>query len=361
MDPSERLRQILPLLRPRSAEPTWYSTTLLLVVIGALVGLVAFYFIRRNLQRRRLESGFRRLAADAGLEAEQTNLLWQIAERQRLKQPLALLQSSGIFDRQVGLYADALAADDLDEPRLAALALIRRYLGFDRPPEDGPLSSSRQLPEGQTLHLTFADDAESDQAWVLIERHEGALVVAPLLEEDIPPSKLRPDLRLQVHFWHEEGVQYLFDTHVLRAPGRTGHLYLAHAAQMAHLQQRHFYRLQVDFPLRVFLMPDGPLTDEAGATVDLADATPLDCRAADVSGGGISLIASGRLPLGSRLLIDPDFVGEFPLAGLHCTLVRQLIAPQGTRLQCRFVGLTDQRESDLVRVVQQHQVARREA
>ena len=51
----ERLREILPLLRPRSAEPTLFSQTVWYLFLSGLATLVILYLIRWfRLRRRRL-------------------------------------------------------------------------------------------------------------------------------------------------------------------------------------------------------------------------------------------------------------------------------------------------------------------
>ena len=56
------------------------------------------------------------------------------------------------------------------------------------------------------------------------------------------------------------------------------------------------------------------------------------------------------------MLIDPDFEGIFPLAGIVCQVMRDSSDPNGRTLQLRFVDLPPVLESSIVRSVYQHQI-----
>lgn len=139
----ERLREILPLLRPRSAEPTLFSQTVWYLFPSGLATLVLLYFIRWfRLRHRRLRE-FETAAHNAGLSAPQVTLLYRIAHRRRMQSPPRLLSSPHVFDRQVGRYAAAIAARDRQHPELAKIGRIRHILGFDEIDLDKSLTSTR--------------------------------------------------------------------------------------------------------------------------------------------------------------------------------------------------------------------------
>ena len=317
-----------------------------------LLSMVAFYFTRRHRLRRRLQRQFTRRARELHLKKAEIEQLAVVAYK--MNQPASLLDSITIFDRVVGPHADALAAADLEDPKLLVLASARKTLGFERLPPEQTLHSTRQIEAGQTLHLRPAGDADAEvDSWVVVECREGFLVAAPLLTENLEkPAPFKPDQALEVRFWREEGIEYRFESKPLPGPSATPQLYLAHANEIDHVQQRGFFRLRVDFPL-LLLGVDEPLDDEEKPP---SDAPTLRTEATDISGGGLGLVALEAVPSCRYFVVDPRFAGEFPIAGLSCRLVRQAPSARGPHLQLQFRSMPPGRESQLVRRIQQRQL-----
>jgi hypothetical protein len=76
----------------------------------------------------------------------------------------------------------------------------------------------------------------------------------------------------------------------------------------------------------------------------------------DISGGGLRVRLQEALPPGTRIQIDPEYVGPFPLAGLHCRVVSSQPAGEGTYLQLAFVHLPADTEARIVRRIYRHQL-----
>jgi c-di-GMP-binding flagellar brake protein YcgR len=359
MDENEQLRLILPLLRPRSAEATWYSILLTVLLSTGILGLVAFYFTRRYRHRSRQVRQFLHRAKELGLKRVQIDLLGKIIHQSRMNNPPILFDSVTIFDQVAGSFADKTAAQDLNDPSLEILATVRKHLGFDRVPPDHPLPSTRQIEAGQTLHFASPSDGET-HTWVMVEHREGALIAAPLLTEDRELThRYRVGEVFEIHFWRDEGIEYHFSTSILLNPSNSPQIYLRHTNDLRHVQQRSFFRLKTDIPLLLFGITQPPSPDDTDAPIPPANAPRLSGKISDISGGGIGFVAADKIPATPYFLIDPAFSGEFPLAGLLCRLVRQTSSPQGPLLQLKFLDLPANRESRLVRQIQQHQLAAR--
>ena len=144
---------------------------ILLLLLPAL--LVALRAVRRHRQHR---AQFQRRARDKGLRPAQRRLLWKLAHHQR-RNPVLLLRSASAFELCVGEYVRKGGKGAV----LAELARIRVLLDFDQPPSGKPLRSTRQLAQGQTLHLwPAAEDTGQARECLVVSAGEPALVVAPL-------------------------------------------------------------------------------------------------------------------------------------------------------------------------------------
>jgi c-di-GMP-binding flagellar brake protein YcgR len=401
----ERLREILPLLRPRSAEPTLFSQTVWYLFLSGLATIVILYLIRWFRLRRRRRWEFEAAAHNAGLSAPQVALLYRIAHRRRMQSPPRLLSSPHVFDRQVGRYAEAIAARDRQHPELAKIGRIRHILGFDEIDLDQSLTSTRQIDRGQTVMIWVdenPDGLEGSLPWLVLERDEGALTLAPVLREGREPQvRLRPGQKLTARFWREGDTEYRFVT-VVVAKSRSPHAVTVEHATLERMQHRDFYRIDVNFPADFLVVPlrdelEGgaqdvhidaaidlldrsdtetirvassvavdDVTAEAGAPGSgtdggdrLAGATRVSGRVVNLSAGGLAVEVPVDGPLAgaeTAWIIDPAFEGPFPLAGLTCVPLSTEASIDGRRIKMTFEKLPIPAEKEIVRGVYEHQL-----
>ena len=191
---NDRIREILPLLRPRSAEPTLFTQTVFYLLGIGLVLIVILYLTRRYRQKREQENLFVLLGRELGLKSAQIEFLRLISRRLRLKNPRRLLSSASFFEHHVGNHATDLATKNLEHRDLPRIADIRQALGFDEIPLAQALTSTRQVEKGQTLLVwEIHDHKEGFTPWILVDRDEASLTMSPLLREhdDGAPSQFR--------------------------------------------------------------------------------------------------------------------------------------------------------------------------
>ena len=423
---SDRIREILTLLRPRSAEPTLFSQSVFYLLCVGLLLLIVYYVTRRYRDRREKERQFRQIGRDQGLKLKQIEFLHRIVRRRRLRNPRRLLTSASIFERHIGDYATDLATRDLDHPDLRRIADIRHSLGFDLLPPEQALTSTRQVDKGQTFLIwEETDHKEGFAPWIVVDRHEAALTIGPLLREDDHGGQravLRVGDEVSVRFWREGDTEYRFHTRVVET-GAESSLLLRHTGEVERLQQRDFVRVHVDFPITLFLLgedatppdedhreqtavamldgePPGVGTDsvesgtpenadasragasrdegcealagadasedadapedpapEPGRQYELDAAHQVHGQAVNISAGGIGVLLPKPLPNQRLWLVDPDFTGAFPLAGVLCAVVGdQQGRGNSTVVKLKFEQLTSAAERDIVRQVYEHQI-----
>jgi c-di-GMP-binding flagellar brake protein YcgR len=303
---------------------------LLFLLPALLVAIRAFR--RHHLQ----PSQFQRRARDQGLRPAQRRLLWHLARQQR-RNPVLLLRSASAFELCVGEYVRGGGKG----PILAELARIRVLLGFDQLQPVQPLQSTRQLAQGQTLSLWPAGEG-TDQAreCLVISADEPALVVTPLAGTTPAWS---PGTPLQASFQREAGAQYHFATQLLE---RTRHsLSLQHAEQVERLQAREFLRWDTAFPLTLLIPVRGRRKPVAG-------------QVTNISGGGLRVETQEEVPEGTRVVVDPQHRGPFPLAGIKGRVVGASRRASRKAMHLQFVSLPRQTEAQIVRRIYRHQLRR---
>jgi c-di-GMP-binding flagellar brake protein YcgR len=385
----DNLGPILPFLRPRSAEISLFAWLLLLVLISAFIALIAYNLLKWRRQKRQVAEKFLHLAEEMRLDSHQADFLLQLSREKRMKNPLLLLTSVYVFDRHLGELAERLAEGNSADPILDTIAQIRTLLGFDELPVDQALRSTRQIPTGQTLMLwDDEDETEEFSPWLVVDRDERAIAIAPLLRDEqrefVP---VQPGALLAARFWREGDTEYRFTTEVLAFSSQNRTALLRHVDRIERLQLRDFFRLQTHFPIFLFVLPISPAEEESEPEDLLAqqeedevhapeaeavsptgeppaipvpdDAPRIAAQVANLSAGGLFLMTGGEVPIGHPLLIDPAFTGPFPLGGLLCEVVHATEVPEGQGLQLTFVDLPAAREREIVRLIYQHQIQER--
>ena len=358
------LREVLPYLRPRSAEPTLFGQTVLILLCAGLATLVALHCSRIYRQRRQKKINFYQRAEEAQLSQPQSDFLLQIARQRKVANALQLLDSVYAFDRHIGAYAAQLADSDLADPRLQDIAEIRSLLEFDHLPHDQALRTTYQLEVGQSLMVwPAASDTEGHSPWVVVSRDERGLGLVPLLREDMRHfDSLTNGDQLAVRFWREGDTEYSFIAEVFAVDPQDRTAFVRHADPIERKQLRDFFRLDIRFDLELLLIPEAESdteTQEASEQEEPKLPPPLQSFAAEalnLSAGGISLLTSSDLPADQLLQIDPQFKGAFPLAGVLCRVVQSIRNADGFLLQCQFQDLPTPLESELVRRLYQHQI-----
>jgi len=299
------------------------------------LGLLVRSRIQEHRQRRKRQEQFHHRAQGKGLHPAQCRLLWDLAAQQR-KNPLLLLRFASAFELGVG----ECAAQEDNAQLLEELARIRVLLGFDRLPPDQPVRTTRQLAQGQTLSLwPQSSDPAQATPYLVISKDEQALITAPLLSTSPAWSLGTP---LSGRFRRERDTEYRFATRLLALTPHT--LTLQHADQVERLQAREFFRWETSFPLTLLAGTGNGKTHRLEGVVT------------NISGGGLRVRVQEGIPAGTRVIVDPQFRGPFPLAGVYGQVVSGHEEAQRGYLRLRFTDLPREVEAQIVRRIFQHQL-----
>ena len=281
---NEGLRDILPFFRPRSAELTPFTLSVLILLFVGIAALFGLHFYRVLRLRRETQERFEQQARESGLESEHLRTLRAVARKSKMKNPLLLLQSVHMFDRYLGDYTDRLAARDPGDPVLGQVGRIRGLLGFDQVPPELPLRTTRQVEPGLTL-VAWAQERgpHTHSPWLVVSRDEGGIEVVPMLKEDTKELEvLEPGEYLNARFWRPGDTEYSFRTRVLEIDPKAPSVTIRHARRLERVQNRDFFRLEVNFGLTLLAVPEGE-EGAAQAGAELVEAEEVLARAEEAA------------------------------------------------------------------------------
>lgn len=291
------LKDILPLLRPRSAEPTLFTQTVWYLLWIGLAILVILYLYRLYRQRKQQHAKFVAVCQEAGLSGAQISLLERVAKSRKLQQPERLISSAHAFERQVGGYAQQLAHRHPKHKHLHQIGRLREELGFDDLPSDQALISTRQIDRGQTVMLTNIDEQTHEEIlipWLVLERDEAVLELSPMLRE-AGGHQIRRGEQIDVRFWREGDTEYHFQGLVRSVQGEN--LTIPHPTRLERMQHRDFYRIHVDFPVDLYGLHQEEDTPESASQSQEAAAIALlgADGSSDEEGGSTEMGAGERV------------------------------------------------------------------
>lgn len=355
----ERLRAVLPLLRPRTEEPTTLVLLVFAVLCIGIISLFALYLWRKRSRRLQLEARFVMLGAEKGLNETQILYLIQLAWQKRMKNPQLLLNSPYAFDRIAGSRAGELV-DAPDQSELMEIGEIRSNLGFDRLPTDQPLRTTRQLETGLTI-MVWQEADEDFYPWILVGRDERQLTIVPLFRQDYDRFLgLEPGELLLARIWREEDTEYRFSSEILEIDSASLVTNLRHAESLERLQQRDFYRLNIQFDIAFILRGATTAADDQEQRQDEFADQVITGHVLNLSAGGLCAIVDQPVPTAYMLQIDSSCTQPFPLAGICCEVMQGTAVDSTDPLLLRFDQLAPERERELVRRIYHYQINGRE-
>lgn len=352
MDPT--FEQILPYIRPRSGDMGWLGWAVVSLLVALLLGAVLTYIATGWRQRRRTRQAFYRAGLERRLSKKQVRELFDISRRHRMRDPLLLLTSLKVFDQHAGRLAAETAPGSGTMDRLAA---IRRRLGFDAPATAQRFYTTRTLGRGQRLMVWPHGHEAGFVHCVVVGRDERAVTAVPLRRtDDRLLSRLAPGDKVKARFWRDGDTEYRFRTQILEVVEETTTIRLCHAERLERVQLRDYYRIGVNEPIQLYVLPPGveqvKADNVAAKALELRDATLVD-----LSGGGLAVQVKSELPRHSEVVVHPDYAGPFPLAGAQLVQIEQTRRDRHWRARLQFVSLPDSVRDDLVAAIFEHEAS----
>lgn len=352
-------REILPIIRLRSESPPWLDTIVLLLLAALVLIPLLSYLFGKIRSRRQTLATFMDNAAECGLSEKQSQLLLHIARQDRMKQPLLLLSSLKSFDRHVGRHAARLnqQKNAAAKKTIEEISLIRQALHFDNTPLGQPMQTTRELEPGQTLMVwPVKGGPKGFSQCVIVHRDDHAITAVPLIREDESHlCALQAGDKIKVRFWRAEDTEYRFRTEILETVAAVTSITIKHAEHLERVQKRDFFRLHTNFDLALYR--NGETIEESLVEEDRELPAPIRVRVVDISGGGLAVLSREELPEDTTLKVDPDCAHTFPLANMHCLVIKQSRDNKGGyRANLEFIDPPTKQQNEIVRRIYQQQI-----
>lgn len=251
---------------------------ILLIILGLMVGLVAYaiYWSRRE-RRHQVDLArelFEEKVKERSLSPTQRELLEQMSRY--------LKDEAQIHQLVTDEVAFNSAAARLREDGLAnaqTIAALRVTLGFHQSRGDRAPRSSTGIPEGSTVLVARNRYRRPVKARVMPAQPDAFRI--RMVEEG---SRLPPGAGVDVFFQGGAGV-FTFHTTVLAEHGRD--VRLAHSEDLQRYQKRRYYRRRIEMPVHLY-----PFDQDE----------PLLSKSRDIGGGGASLLnPDGHFKVGDNL------------------------------------------------------------
>lgn len=323
------LRELSSAFARNGIGPT--GVAVLLVLAGAVLGLVLSRVVRRALAHRAM---LERFAARHALGADDVRFARAVAAGAGLD-PLDVLTRLDLFERAtaLALRGDPAGAAGDPAPRVAHL---RQVLRFDRLPAHAPLLTTRELAPGTAVQA----ELDGRRRGVVLGVDERSLRV----EVDGPVS-LRLGDALALTIVHARDAHHAARCRVLdrvvTADGDT-HLTLAHDEAPERLQRREYVRVPArgEVTIRPLLWPVPP----PGAR------SAIRGRLVDVSGGGLHVETEAPLAVG--LLAEVAFaVDDAVFAGLRAAVLTCAAVEGGHEARLELKGVPEHERERLTAAI----------
>jgi c-di-GMP-binding flagellar brake protein YcgR len=306
------------------------------VVFGIGIVLIIFIFIIVNIAKKRSPvlnsqsvgggvsgpkhfSGFalHRIAADIGLDKEQTKILEFVLKSDGVVDIERSLNSSNLLDRHFKrayrLIERNANTEEEAQNRLAILFATRNILE-NSGGAGGGVTSTRQIPENTAAVLTVG--TESYPVKVLSTKGESLIVENPYNALG-SPIRLPRGGKATLAFFTRSSKGFAFETRIMGASssGDKPVLQLIHSSQRKQLSQRRFRRRQEVISCGLFLVK----VEDAGRKKEkkmIVDKRQIKGTIMDISIGGCSIKANAAIPSGTLLKISFDHSGFMSVAVL---------------------------------------------
>jgi hypothetical protein len=305
------------------------------IVFGVGIVLLVFIFIITNIVKKRSPtlnsasgsgisgpkrfSGFtlHRIAADMGLDKEQTKMLEFVLKSDGVADIEHSLNSSNLLDRHFKrayrlIERNANTEEDA-QSRLAILFATRNILE-NSGGAGGGAASTRQIPENTAAVLTVGND--SYPVKVLSAKGENLIVENPYSALGSPIRFPRGG-KATLAFFTRSSKGFAFETRIMGTTdsGDKPVLQLIHSSQRKQLSQRRFRRRQEVISCGFSFVK----VEDAGRKKQkkmIVEKRQIKGTIMDISIGGCSIKTNAAIPSGTLLKISFDHGGFMSVAAL---------------------------------------------
>jgi len=294
---------------------TWEIWVSLLMLVGLAVFLVvSSVFMQKAIEVRKRRCSineFFRVCREKGLLPNEISLLKQYAVAYGMSIASDLVESNVHFD----LLAQQIMAESSSENVAElnhTLTNVRKRIGFQPPPRNVALNSTRELSYGLSLYLVLRDSIFLESQVMNVD--ERMFVVRLLAGQ--PKMKIVDDEVIWIFFNRTGDSRYAGLCRIMRHTSDEGgqFIVLEHCNELRRDQRRDDFRVEENSEVRVWVLNK--------AQEDIEDISQIvenynyeTAILDDLSAGGALILFHKNLPVNQPVLIDldPQSINKLPI------------------------------------------------
>jgi len=331
--------------------PQASGTTFLIAVLCAfaLMGLAVMLEMRRRREQERLRmeaewQGVDNIMRDKELAPDQCDQLRDLIRRYAEDHPYRFITQRALFDKAVQEEIERLRPNtsvDALETTGTELRALRGALGLEFVPIAQSIHSTRDLYRSQKIWIALASGGRGNMDWhqmIVRDVDEAYFHVCP--EHGALPGAAK-GAAVRCKMWREDDGRYTFDSVIARAVAEPPSWMLEHTDQLARTQTRAYFRVPVDQPAELAVVPV-PLDGNVDDLMQKPETMRIKGRITSLSAGGFAASVTQPLPqqMALRGLLRLGTTGSLNVAG-------KIVGSQelyGGRylVRCAFAGISEE-------------------
>ena len=350
--------------------PAADSTTLIIVALCfvALFGgaIVADRVRRWREEKERIQAELQSvdaIAREKGLSDSEDALLKELVERWGDGHPVKVVTTRPAFASAAEKELAAVRARG-DHKRYRELGVelrdIRERLGLDYIPYGKPITSTRDLYEGQMVDLgpvgggkglTMRVASVDEAFYYLAPRTPG---------KDEPPADWQPGTDFSFNTWRDDDAAYRWKARMDRIEDKPARWVFDHSHKLQREQKREHFRVRFDQTIDIELVP-APADDNFESIEEAATVARIRGRVTSLSAGGVAIEVNQALPRNVCLRMSLPLKRAGTARGTVRVLSSTLLSGGRMAVRGEFVHLDEGAEDRIAKYVlewQQFQIAR---
>jgi len=291
----------------------YFSTQVILLLSATVLLLIIAMIFYESYRVNKIKHALRAVAmAKFDFQAEKINLrlsnaaiLKRIVQKTELQDPSSIMKFSRVFEDSLEKYYEIEKIESMSNEMLTQIGSLRKELGFSPLPRGIALSSTRQFNSGDKCVIEILENGRANRnglCWVInsderqwsISRPEGFQVESGTM--------------IRMSMTRHGDAEYAFMAQV--RVDLEEELILYHTNKLNRTQQRNWLRVDVNLPVNATMMEESHIGDIVSGKI------------VDISGGGLRMTLSDRLPKGSMLLLNFVLPGQGQIVDLLVNVVR---------------------------------------
>jgi len=293
------------------------------------------------------------ISAEKQLDADEKKALWGLIEKYFPQTPLAVVKDRSIFDQAVQQEIQVVEAKKDDRLlRQAGLVLrsVREKLDFQYVPMGQPISSTRELYEGQIVWLGKEEEPSHWCECAVSAVDEAFLHITLIGERAGQGLPFRPGQNLRCRLWREDDARYIFSLRLASCSGDPVTCTLRHTSDFNRMQAREYYRIHYTQDTLLNILHSREAAD-AEVQQEPRIVAKWPAHFVSLSAGGFAVVAQKPLPPDVLLKIVVELPGEQPFEVQACTVGGETLPGERHLIRARFTDITEEKRDLIARYV----------